>query len=125
MAKSFDELVKRTTSAATRRRAAGRARQLLAELLLSEMRMLAGRSQRELAEALGIKQPSLSKLESQSDMQISTLQRIVEALGGQVQVLARFPKGIVRLRQFDRAGKRKLGSPARRGKSDVRKLVLV
>lgn len=107
MAKSFDELVRRTTTKATRRRAARRGRELLAELLLSEIRKLAGRSQRELADALGIKQPSLSKLESQDDMQISTLTRIVEALGGEVRVLARFPRGTVRVRQFDRSKKRR------------------
>lgn len=125
MAKSFDRLATRMTSTATRRRAAGRARQLLAELLLSEMRILAGRSQRELAEALGIKQPSLSKLENQSDMQISTLQRIVEALGGQVQVLALFPRGVIRVKQFDRSRKRKLGSTTRRSRSQAREVAVV
>jgi hypothetical protein len=49
---------------------------------------------------VGIKQPSLSKLEKQSDMQISTLRKIVKALGGELEVLARFPKGTVKLDQF-------------------------
>jgi len=101
MAKSFDELVNRTTSKRTRERAAMRTKELLGELLLSEIRKLAGKSQREVAAALGIKQPSLSKLESQSDMQISTLRRIVAALGGELDVIARFPKGIVRIDQFE------------------------
>ena len=118
MAKTFDELVRRTTTKATRERAARRSRELLAELLLSEVRRLAGKSQRELAGALGIKQPSLSKLESQDDMQISTLQRIIEALGGELHLLARFPQATVRARQFDRLGRRK---PARR----YRELALV
>jgi len=102
MAKTFDELVKRTTTASTRERAVRRSRELLAELLLSEVRKLAGKSQRQLAKTLGIKQPSLSKLESQDDMQLSTLRRIVEALGGELQVLARFPHGTVRVKPFDR-----------------------
>ena len=101
MAKSFDELVKRTTSNRTRERAEARTRDLLAELLLSEVRKLAGKSQREVAAALGIKQPSLSKLESQSDMQISTLRKIVAALGGELDLIARFPKGAVRIDQFE------------------------
>ena len=101
MAKSFDELVKRSTSKRTRDDAAKRAKQLLGELLLSEVRKLAGKSQREVAEALGIRQPSLSKLEGQSDMQISTLRRIVKALGGELDVIARFPRGAVRIDQFD------------------------
>src|SRR5437763_7597545 len=101
MAKSFDDLVERTTSKKTRDRAARRTRELLGELLLSEIRKLAGKSQRQLAEALGIKQPSLSKLEKQTDMQISTLRRIVRALGGELEVTARFPRGKVKLEQFD------------------------
>jgi transcriptional regulator with XRE-family HTH domain len=106
MAKTFDELVKRTTTKRTRERAARRTRELLGELLLSEMRKLRGKSQREVARALGIKQPSLSKLENQSDMQISTLQRIVAALGGELEVVAKFPKGRVKMDQFDKAGHR-------------------
>jgi transcriptional regulator with XRE-family HTH domain len=101
MAKSFDDLVNRTTNKRTRERTAIRTRELLGDLLLSEMRKLTGKSQRQIAEALGIRQPSLSKLEGQSDMQISTLRKIVTALGGELDVIARFPKGAVRIDQFD------------------------
>ncbi len=82
MAKSFEELVVRTTSKKVRERAKVRARRYLSAMLLSELRKLHGRSQKQLARSLRIKQPSLSKLENQEDMQISTLARIVEALGG-------------------------------------------
>jgi transcriptional regulator with XRE-family HTH domain len=101
MARSFDELVRRTTTPQIRRRAARRTRELLGELLLAELRESAGQSQRQLATVLGIKQPSLSKLEKQSDMQISTLQRIIAALGGELQVVAKFPGGTVKLEQFN------------------------
>ena len=101
MAKSFDELVKRTTTKKTRSRAAARTQELLGELLLSEIRELAGKSQRQVADALGIKQPSLSKLEKQSDMQISTLHRIVKALGGELEVSAKFPAGTVKIEPFN------------------------
>ena len=100
MAKSFDALVKRTTSKDTRARAATRTKELLGELLMGELRQAAGKSQRELAKVLGIKQPSLSKLENQSDIQVSTLQRIVKALGGELDLVARFPKGEIRIRQY-------------------------
>ncbi len=105
MAKSFDELVKRTTTKKTRQRAAERMQELLGELLLSEIRELAGKSQSQVADVLGIKQPSLSKLEKQSDMQISTLCRIVNALGGELEVIARFPKGMVKIDQFNQANR--------------------
>ncbi len=101
MAKSFDELLMRTTTEATHKKAAERSRELMAEMFLVEMRKLTGKSQRELAKTLGIKQPSLSKLENQDDMQISTLARIVESLGGQLELIAEFPTGAVRVKQFD------------------------
>jgi hypothetical protein len=44
---------------------------------------------------------SLSKLEKQSDMQISTLRKIVKALGGELEVLAKFPREPVKIDQFD------------------------
>jgi transcriptional regulator with XRE-family HTH domain len=103
MAKSFDALVKRTANKRTRDRAAKRSRELLGELLVAEMRKPSGKSQSQLAKELGIKQPSLSKLENQSDMQISTLRRIVEALGGRLKVMAHFPQGDVKLVQFETA----------------------
>ncbi len=104
MAKTFDELVKQATSKKTRRRAAARTKELLGELLLSEIRKLAGKSSREVAEELGIELPSLSKLEKQSDMQLSTLRRIVSALGGELEVIARFPSGRVRIEPFQEPG---------------------
>jgi DNA-binding XRE family transcriptional regulator len=110
MAKSFDELVKRTTNAQTQRRAAKRTKELLSELLVSELRQLSGKSQVQLAKEPGIKQPTLSKIENQSDMQISTLRRIVRALGGELEVLARFPSGAVRIGHFGT----KTGAAARR-----------
>jgi transcriptional regulator with XRE-family HTH domain len=97
MAKSFDQLVKRTTTKATRLKAAKRSRELLGELLLSEVRQAAGISQRQLAATLGIKQPSLSKLEGQGDMHLSTLRKIIHALGGEMHITASFPKGVVGL----------------------------
>ena len=101
MAKAFDDLVKQVTTKKTQAKAARRAQELLGELLLSEVRQLAGKSQQEVAETLGMKQPSLSKLEKQGDMQISTLRKIIKALGGELEVLARFPKGTVKIDQFD------------------------
>lgn len=115
MAKSFDELVKRTTTKKTRETAARRTQELLGELLLSEVRQLTGKTQRQVAHALGMKQPSLSKLEKQKDMQISTLRKIVQALGGELEVLARFPKGTVKIDQFET----RRAKPRRRGPEEL------
>lgn len=75
-------------------------REDLAEMLLSEIRRAAGLTQEQLAASLGIKQPTLSRLESQDDMQISTLRCIVERLGGDLEIIATLPTGRVALSQF-------------------------
>jgi transcriptional regulator with XRE-family HTH domain len=49
---------------------------------LRELRKIAGKAQAEIAMALNIKQPSVSKIEKQTDMYLSTLRSYVEAIGG-------------------------------------------
>jgi DNA-binding XRE family transcriptional regulator len=85
-------------------RAKQRAKEMMAEMLLAEIRHSAGLTQEELADLLGIKQPTLSRLESQEDMQISTLRRLIHALGGELELIARLPGGSVRIGQFKEAG---------------------
>src|SRR3546814_7753915 len=51
---------------------------------LRELRLIAGKAQADIATALNIKQPSVSKIESQADMYLSKLRRYVEAIGGQL-----------------------------------------
>ena len=69
-------------------------------MLLAEIRKEVGFTQKDLAKTIGIKQPSLSKLESQDDIQISTLQRLIQALGGQFELIAHMPGGDIRINQF-------------------------
>ena len=84
-------------------RAKGRAKEMMAEMLLAEIRKAVGLTQEQVAESLGIKQPTLSRLESQDDMQISTLRRLIEALGGELEIIAHLPGGDIRLCQFRHA----------------------
>jgi len=81
-------------------RAEARAKEMMAEMLLAEIRRLTGQTQEDVAAKLGIKQPTLSRLESQDDMQISTLRRLIEALGGKLEIVAHLPKGDIRITQF-------------------------
>ena len=83
-------------------RAELKAKEIMADMLLSEIRKLMGLTQKELARALNIKQPTLSKIEGQDDMHIGTLNRIIEALGGELELIAHLPGGDVRLSQFGR-----------------------
>jgi predicted transcriptional regulator len=80
-----------------------RYKEMMAEMLLAEIRKHVGLTQEELAANLGIRQPSLSKLEGQDDMQVSTLRRLIEALGGQLEIIAHLPRGDIRISQFKEA----------------------
>ena len=99
MAKRFKNL-RAKMSAESRARAHARAEELLAELPLQELRQARQMSQERLAELLGGKQASVSKLEHRTDMYVSTLRSYVEALGGALDIVARFPDGDVRIKQF-------------------------
>ncbi|HSZ55975.1 MAG TPA: helix-turn-helix transcriptional regulator [Tepidisphaeraceae bacterium] len=96
---NWDKLIGRMTPERRTRIEQG-VRENLTEMLLSEIRRVAGLTQEQVAETLGIKQPTLSQLESQNDMQITTLRRIIEALGGELEIIARFPGARIKLSQF-------------------------
>jgi DNA-binding XRE family transcriptional regulator len=68
------------------------------EANLRAVREMAGKTQVDLARAAGISQAELSRNESAGDHLVSTLRRYVEALGGELEVLARFGDKTVKLR---------------------------
>jgi transcriptional regulator with XRE-family HTH domain len=61
-------------------------------MLLGEVRKQLGFTQIAVAKAMGVSQSALSQLEAQDDLQLSTLRRLVKALGGELDVVARFGK---------------------------------
>ena len=67
------------------------------ELNLQAMRKVLGKTQVEVAEAAQMTQTELSRAERRDDHLVSTLRRYVEALGGELEVTARFGKKKVRL----------------------------
>jgi transcriptional regulator with XRE-family HTH domain len=60
---------------------------------LRELRQIAGKAQADIASALNITQPSVSKIEKQTDMHLSTLRNYVEAVGGELELTVKLPKG--------------------------------
>lgn len=65
---------------------------------LKALRELAERSQEQMAQALGVKQPSVLKMERQADLYLSTLRRFVEAAGGTLELRVELPgKGVLHL----------------------------
>ena len=67
---------------------------------LQELRQARQFSQEQLADALRVRQASISKMERRTDMYISTLRSYIEAMGGELDIVARFPDGTVRIKQF-------------------------
>lgn len=82
-----------------RRRIEVRTKELVAEVEgLKALRQLAERSQEQIAETLGVKQPSVHKIERQTDLYLSTLRRFVEAAGGKLELRVELPgKGVLHL----------------------------
>ena len=59
---------------------------------LRELREIAGKAQLDVAAALHIKQPSVSKIEKQTDMYLSTLRNYIEAVGGKLELTVKLPR---------------------------------
>lgn len=99
MAKKFSELRARLSPKA-RAQSEAMAKKLLEEMPLQELRQARDLTQQEVAETLKIEQAAVSKMEKQADMYISTLRRMIAAMGGNLEIIARFPEGSVRITQF-------------------------
>jgi len=72
----------------------------LAEMPLTELRNARGLSQKMLAEAMHIQQPAIAKMEKRTDMYISTLRSHIRAMGGDLEIIAKFPDGDVKISNF-------------------------
>jgi DNA-binding XRE family transcriptional regulator len=71
-----------------RARIEARARELAT---LKDLRQAVARTQADLAASLGVGQDTVSRIEGRSDMLLSTLRRYVKAMGGELELVARFP----------------------------------
>jgi predicted transcriptional regulator len=104
MAKNFKEL-KSKMSREARAQSEEAANKMISEMGLADLRDAMDLTQESLAETLHVKQASISKMERRSDMYISTLRKIIEAMGGELQIMARMPNGHVQIRQFTKIRK--------------------
>ena len=66
------------------------------EIALHELRERRGVTQEQVAAHLGTSRPNVSRIEREDDVRVSTLQRYVAALGGELELVARFPDGETR-----------------------------
>ncbi|HCF5928966.1 TPA: XRE family transcriptional regulator, partial [Pseudomonas aeruginosa] len=65
-----------------------------------ELRKAQELSQETLAKALNINQAAVSKMERRTDMYISTLRNYIRAMGGELEIIATFPDGQVKIENF-------------------------
>jgi DNA-binding XRE family transcriptional regulator len=89
---------------AAQARSAANAQVMLAAMPLNELRQARGLSQKMLADVLHVQQPAIAKMEKRTDMYLSTLRSHIEAMGGQLEIVARFPDGAVQISNFAELG---------------------
>lgn len=99
MAKSFRTLRSKMSDEA-RAKSEHKAHTMMKAMPLAELRQARKLSQEQIASILHVRQASVSKLERRTDMYISTLRGFVEAMGGDLEITARFPEGDVKIDQF-------------------------
>lgn len=112
MSKPFKNLIGKM-SAERRARIQNKTDALKKTMALKELREAMDLTQEEIAKTLQIKQAAISKFERQSDIYLSTLRRILYAMGAELEIVAKFPDGEVAINQFD---------DIRKGSADRQKL---
>jgi len=91
MSTNVNEKIKKL-SPAQRKKVEARADELIAEeMTLRELRHARKLTQVRMAKTLGITQDSVSRLEKRSDLLLSTLRKTVQAMGGNLSLVAEFP----------------------------------
>ena len=97
--KPWSELTK-GFSPERRRRIDEMKKKMIAEMPLHELRRARALTQQDLAEALNVNQPAISKMEQRTDAYISSLRSYIEAVGGKLKIVAEFPEGEVGITNF-------------------------
>ena len=99
MAKKWNDL-KATMSPEARARADHKTELMLTAMALRDLLRDRGFTQEQLAERLDLAQGNVSRMLRRTDMHVSTLRAIVEALGRSLEITARFPDREYRIDQL-------------------------
>ena len=67
---------------------------------LTELRHARLLTQETLGATLHVGQTAIAKMEKRADMYVSNLRRFIEAMGGELDIVARFPDGSVKISNF-------------------------
>ena len=98
----FDDLTK-DFSPLRRERIDNSKAELRTVMALHELRRAQEMTQQALGRALNVNQPAVAKLERRADMYVSNLRSYIQALGGKLTIVARFPQGDVEITNFSDA----------------------
>ena len=105
MVRKFSELRSKMNPEA-RARVDARVIAALDQLPLLELRKARNLSQETLAQTLNTSQGEISKIEHRTDLYLSTLRDYIEGMGGELDIIARFKDGAVRISTFQRIDER-------------------
>lgn len=101
--KTLDKIVA-GLPAGRRRKIDSRAKALIAEeVALRHLRKARRLTQQRMAKSLGIGQDSVSRIETRSDLLLSTLRTYVEAMGGSLKLIVEFPDSVAVLSSLGEA----------------------
>lgn len=93
MGKGLDALIAQTDPKIVAN-ARKKAEAILLDIHLSEVRLLAQKTQVDVATALAVSQPTIAELEkSGKDMRLSSLKKYIEAIGGKARIDVELPDG--------------------------------
>jgi hypothetical protein len=106
MARNFKELCEKMTPE-SRARSQAKAGAMIREMALDELRAARLLTQEHLSKILRVNQSAVSKMERRTDMYLSTLSDFIQAMGGTLEIRARFPDGDVRIKQLGELGSKR------------------
>ena len=91
--KTLDDFIGKNFSAKERAEIRLKSKEKVAAIRLQQVRKLHRKTQKEVAQAMGLSQSALSELERRPNITIGAMQRYIEALGGRLEIKAVFQEG--------------------------------
>ncbi len=89
--KTLEEIIENNFSPSEQADIRLEAKEKIAAVRLQQLRKAQQKTQKEIAQAMGVSQSALSELERRPNITVRAMQRYVEALGGKLQIKAEFP----------------------------------
>ena len=91
--KTLEKLIENNFSPKERAEIRLKSKEKVTAIRLQQVRKLHNKTQKELAQAMGLSQSALSELERRPNITVSAMQRYIEALGGELVIKAVFQEG--------------------------------